>query len=140
APTGTVTYNFYHNGTATGTPFFTETVAVGSESSPAGPLPAGSYSFKAIYSGDSNYAGSTGAVEPLTVSLPVTIGDFVWQDANGNGIQNSGEAGIKGVTLTLTGTDHNGVPVTDHATTDSTGHYLFTEIAGTYIVTVDSSN
>jgi len=33
-----------------------------------GPLTAGSYSFIAIYSGDSNYAGSTGAVEPLTVS------------------------------------------------------------------------
>ena len=38
---------------------------------------------------------------------PVTIGDYVWNDANGNGIQDVGETGIAGVTLTLTGT--NGV-------------------------------
>src|SRR5207245_2045189 len=39
------------------------------ESSAHGPLVAGSYSFIAVYSGDSNYAGSTGAVEPLTVNM-----------------------------------------------------------------------
>src|SRR5437879_7593514 len=32
------------------------------------PLMAGSYSYIAVYSGDSNYSGSTGAVEPLTIS------------------------------------------------------------------------
>ena len=31
-------------------------------------LAAGSYSYIAVYSGDSNYTGSTSAVEPLTVS------------------------------------------------------------------------
>src|SRR5579863_5949115 len=72
APTGTVTYNFYDNGTASGTAAFTETLPLGSESSPQGPLPAGSYSYQAVYSGDSNYAGSTGAVEPLTVSQGTT--------------------------------------------------------------------
>src|SRR5262249_23634693 len=51
---------------------------------------------------------------PVTTT-PVAIGDFVWDDANGNGIQDSGEAGIPGVTLTLTGTDSNSTPVTDHA-------------------------
>jgi uncharacterized repeat protein (TIGR01451 family) len=71
---------------------------------------------------------------------PVTIGDFVWNDANANGIQDSGEAGIGGVTLTLTGTNGAGQAVTDHATTDATGHYLFTEVPGTYTVAVDDSN
>jgi uncharacterized repeat protein (TIGR01451 family) len=72
---------------------------------------------------------------------PVTIGDFVWNDLNGNGIQTAGEAGISGVTLTLTGTDFLGNPVTDHATTNGNGAYLFTEQApGTYTVTVDASN
>ena len=33
-----------------------------------GPLAAGSYSFRATYNGDSNYAVSTGACEPLTVT------------------------------------------------------------------------
>ena len=48
--------------------------------------------------------------------------------------------GIAGVTLTLTGTNGSGGSVTDHATTDATGHYLFTEAPGTYTVTVDASN
>src|SRR5205814_2171310 len=59
---------------------------------------------------------------------------------NGNGIQDSGEAGIKNVTLTLTGTDFLGNPVTDHATTDANGAYHFTETPGTYTVTVDAGN
>ena len=62
----------------------------------------------------------------------VTIGDFVWNDTNANGLQDSGEPGIVGVKLTLS----NG----DTATTDSTGHYLFTENPGTYTVTVNASN
>src|SRR4051812_33965544 len=40
----------------------------------------------------------------LAVAPPVTIGDFVWNDVNANGVQDSGEPGIPGVTLTLTGT------------------------------------
>ena len=36
---------------------------------------------------------------------PVTIGDFVWNDTNGNGIQDAGEPGISGVTVTLSGTN-----------------------------------
>ena len=71
---------------------------------------------------------------------PVTIGDYVWNDANANGIQDSGELGINGVTLTLTGTNAYGVAVTDNATTSSNGAYLFSEVPGTYTVTVDSSN
>src|SRR5260370_41432209 len=59
APTGTLTYNFYHNRLATRTPFFTETVAVGSESSPRGPLAVGNYNYRAIHSGDSHHASPT---------------------------------------------------------------------------------
>ena len=70
----------------------------------------------------------------------VTIGDFVWNDVNANGIQNAGEAGINGVTLTLTGTNGSGQSVTDHQTTSGNGGYLFTEAPGTYTVTVDASN
>src|SRR5262249_45658708 len=55
----------------------------------------------------------------------VTIGDFVWNDTNGNGIQDSGEPGINGVTLTLTGTTGAGVPVTQSTTTAGNGGYLF---------------
>ncbi len=67
AITGTVTYHFYADGVCEGQPS-DEAVAVGSESSATSALAAGSYSYKADYSGDANYNGSTGACEPFSVS------------------------------------------------------------------------
>ena len=59
------------------------------------------------------------------------IGDFVWEDLNGNGIQDSGEPGLPGVTVTLGGA------ASASATTDSNGGYLFGGLsAGAYTVTV----
>jgi len=59
------------------------------------------------------------------------IGDFVWNDVNGNGIQDAGETGLSGITVTLTGTQ-GGATVTS-----GTGAYLFTGLpAGSYTVTV----
>ena len=72
--------------------------------------------------------------------IPVRIGDFVWNDSNGNGIQDSDEPGIAEVTLTLTGTNGSGDMVTDHATTDPTGHYGFAEAPGAYTVTLAPDN
>ena len=40
-----------------------------------------------------------------------SIGDFVWEDTNGNGAQDGNEPGIGGVTVVLTGTDGQGNPV-----------------------------
>src|SRR5205814_557705 len=72
---------------------------------------------------------------------PAKLGDFVWVDTNGNGIQNSGEPGIAGVTLTLTGTTNAGGSVSATATTTSTGYYQFPNLApGSYTVTVDTGN
>ena len=34
---------------------------------------------------------------------PAEVGDFVWLDRNANGLQDAGEAGVPGVTVTLTG-------------------------------------
>src|SRR5260221_14069280 len=64
APTGTVTYYFSSDGGATYSVFDTE--AVGTDSISTGSLAAGSYSFYAVYSGDSNYSGSTSALEPFS--------------------------------------------------------------------------
>jgi protocatechuate 3,4-dioxygenase beta subunit len=72
--------------------------------------------------------------------LPVTVGNFVWVDTNGNGVQDSGEPGIPGVGLTLIGTNGVGVAVTNYTTTDGNGLYLFTEAPGTYSVSVDATN
>ncbi len=60
-----------------------------------------------------------------------SIGDFVWEDNNGNGIQDAGEAGIAGVTVTL-----NGPGGTQITNTDANGFYSFSSLAtGSYTVT-----
>lgn len=66
------------------------------------------------------------------VHLPasVSVGDYVWVDSDRDGIQDSGEPGIEGVVLVVTGPDGN--PVTDvfgnpvgPVTTDGDGYYTF---------------
>ena len=69
--TGTVTFNWFTNGTCNGTPDFNESVAVDAPSSSHGPLAAGSYSFNAQYiaGNDANHTDSAVSdCEPLTVS------------------------------------------------------------------------
>jgi len=68
---------------------------------------------------------------------PASIGNFVWRDTNGNGVQDSGESGIDGVTVTLTGTTGSGSPVSLTITTGGGGIYSFTNLApGSYQITV----
>ena len=64
---------------------------------------------------------------------PASVGNFVWFDANKNGIQDADEAGVPGVTVTLT--DGAGNPVIDldgnpvkAVTTDANGKYEFTNL------------
>jgi LPXTG-site transpeptidase (sortase) family protein len=60
----------------------------------------------------------------------------VYLDSNNNAVINSGEPGIAGVTVTLTGTDVDGGSVTLTTTTAANGTYTFTDLkAGTYTVT-----
>ncbi|MBI9050869.1 MAG: DUF11 domain-containing protein [Anaerolineaceae bacterium] len=57
--------------------------------------------------------------------IPAEIGDYVWYDSNGNGIQEGGETPADGVTVTLynsTGT------VVDTTVTNGAGNYLFTDL------------
>jgi LPXTG-site transpeptidase (sortase) family protein len=65
--------------------------------------------------------------------LPASIGDYVWLDTNGNGIQDGTESGLINVTVTLYNASNSvvGTP----AVTDSNGFYRFTNlIPGTYHV------
>lgn len=62
-----------------------------------------------------------------------SIGDYVWNDLNNNGIQDAGEPGVAGVTVTLYAGD--GTTVVATTTTDALGAYLFTNLpAGNYVV------
>ncbi|MCF7765327.1 MAG: hypothetical protein K9N62_16795 [Verrucomicrobia bacterium] len=63
------------------------------------------------------------------------IGDFVWNDLNGDGCQDPGEPGIPNVQVDLYAACGVGGTLIGTTTTDSTGHYLFTDLcAGTYTV------
>uniref|UniRef100_UPI00101C7673 SdrD B-like domain-containing protein n=1 Tax=Candidatus Chloroploca sp. Khr17 TaxID=2496869 RepID=UPI00101C7673 len=72
---------------------------------------------------------------------PASIGDLVWLDRNANGIQDTGEPGVAGVTLTLTGTDGLNAPITAITTTNASGVYSFTNLTpGVYTVTATLPN
>lgn len=57
-----------------------------------------------------------------------SIAGTVYIDANNNGAQDSGEAGIAGVVLSLTGIDDLGATVTRTATTAADGSYTFSAL------------
>ena len=67
--------------------------------------------------------------------LPSSLSGFVYNDANDNGVMDSGEAGIAGVTVTLSGTNDLGA-VTATAVTAADGSYSFAGLRpGTYSIT-----
>ncbi len=82
--------------------------------------------------------------------LDPSIGNRVWNDHDADGVQDAGEEGIAGVTLSLFVDDGTGtfVPATHidgtpvaAQTTDALGHYNFGTLPdGTYRVRVDASN
>src|SRR5690606_15531719 len=61
-----------------------------------------------------------------------SIGDRVWYDANDNGIQDGGESGVSGITVTLFNSVGTAI---DTTTTDGSGNYSFVDLVpGTYSV------
>lgn len=67
-----------------------------------------------------------------------TIGNYVWEDDNGNGIQDGGETGIDGIDVTLSGTTGTGDVVNDIVTTSGGGNYVFNSvIPGNYSLFFD---
>lgn len=64
------------------------------------------------------------------------VGDVVWEDADGDGVQDDGELGLPDVSVRLTGTDVSGNAVDLTTTTGADGAYLFAGLAsGSYEVT-----
>ena len=91
--------------------------------------------------GETSSDNDAGVEDPGTAS----IGDTVFLDENGNGVQDNGEGGVEGVTVTLTGAGADGVLGTGDDTTatdvtDANGDYGFDGLdAGDYKVTFDAS-
>ncbi len=83
--------------------------------------------YEIIYSSSSNQGrfgkyNSLGDVEIFEIVPPIEIGNLVWLDKDGDGIQDGDEPGIAGVDVELL--DSNGVVVAT-ATTDANGGYYF---------------
>lgn len=53
-----------------------------------------------------------------------SLGDYVWEDSNANGIQEPGEHGKSNVTVRLNGITGNNEPISLTTTTDSDGEYI----------------
>ncbi|MBU0945564.1 MAG: hypothetical protein KKE53_14035, partial [Proteobacteria bacterium] len=70
-----------------------------------------------------------------------SIGDTVWNDANGDGIEDSGEGGLPGITIILSGDLNNdGTPDSISTITDADGHYTFDHLPeGNYTISVDDT-
>ncbi len=80
-------------------------------------------------------SGGHAVLEAGLVDNRATIGDKVWLDKNANGVQDSGEAGIAGVTVQLKSANGSVIATT---TTDANGTYGFKAAAGTYSVAVQA--
>ncbi len=82
-------------------------------------------------------ANNQQATNYLFTEIPIlTTGGFVYEDTNGNGIKNSGEPGIPGVVITLTGTSViTGAIAPRTFTTIANGSYTFDNLTpGTYSI------
>jgi protocatechuate 3,4-dioxygenase beta subunit len=67
-----------------------------------------------------------------------SIGDFVWRDLNGNGLQDPGESGIPNCRVFLF---TESLDFVGSMLTDDNGNYLFTDLApGNYIIQVDQKD
>ncbi len=68
----------------------------------------------------------------VRILTPASLGDLVWLDTNGNGVQDAGEPGLNGITVKLYDSDDNLLATTS---TNSSGNYQFTHLApGDYYV------
>ena len=97
--------------------------------------------------GTSNYLDEDFGYQPVGYG---SIGDYVWQDDNANGLQDSGEAALPNITVDLYVWEDDGDDILESGeqgafigtTTSATdGSYLFGDLpGGDYIVDVDESD
>ena len=114
----------------------------------------GSYSFADLPAGDYSIVQTQpsgfGSTTPSTIAVTLTvvgitdadfgedlgsIGDTVWADTDGDGVQGGNELGVSGVVVNLLDADGNTIETT---TTDADGIYLFDRLpVGTYLIEIE---
>jgi hypothetical protein len=97
-----------------------------------------------LTSENSNFTGSfavdfRGRSKLVIGPLSGSIGDFVWHDLNQNGVQDVGEPGLDGVTVTLDGPGGAQTVTTGAGPAGQHGYYQFSGLcAGTYTVSAQA--
>lgn len=85
-------------------------------------------------------AGQNLTTEDAGIYRKASIGDKVWRDSNHNGVQDSGEEGIGGISVSLYDTA-SGRQLGTTVKTDSSGHYKFADLTpGNYYLVFDKTN
>jgi hypothetical protein len=91
-----------------------------------------------VFSRFGDHFATNGGFEQWAVQGTTPTGSlsgFVYNDANKDGVFDTGDSGIGGVMMTLTGYDLNGNAVTLNAVTNGNGFYFFDGLmAGTYTI------
>jgi hypothetical protein len=129
-PTGNLTYSLFSGNACTGTPISTEEVTLNANgtvpnSSTSATLAGGTYSFQAVYDGDSNYNASPPDCEAFTVdTAPSTIGTTVFDVSTGkawSGAETTGASAEDTATIggTITGFIPSGTVTYDYFGTGS---------------------
>lgn len=101
-------------------------------------------------SNDFGFVKNAPTPPPVVVIPSVSVGNYVWMDSDRDGIQDSDESGIEGVSLALTGpegepVENNSGNIVESTVTDGNGWYSFNNLPAlidgeSYTVTVDNNS
>ncbi|MGH9939981.1 MAG: SdrD B-like domain-containing protein [Blastocatellia bacterium] len=80
-----------------------------------------------VFNGPFGKANGLGDLKAICDPAPIEIGNRVWRDLDGDGIQDANEPGIPGVTVQLCAPDGSALAT---AVTDANGNYYFSSAAG----------
>ena len=91
-----------------------------------------------VYNGNVSSNDDEDDSDPAKISAASKLGDYVWKDINGNGIQDFFEPGVEGVVVTLRDCNDN---IIETQVTDSEGFYQFVDVQpGFYYLLFDDDS
>src|SRR5262249_10940067 len=85
------------------------------------------YDGEQVFNGPFGKSNGLGDLEAICAAAPIEIGNRIWLDMDGDGIQDANEQGVPGVTVQLCAPD--GSPI-GTAVTDANGNYYFSSATG----------
>ena len=85
------------------------------------------YDGERVFNGPFGKANGLGDLKAICDPAPIEIGNRIWRDLDGDGIQDANEPGVSGVTVQLCAPDGS---VLATAVTDANGNFYFSSAAG----------